>query len=124
MQVIRKHEEPVSSSSIFAQYKVFEEARRQGIKVLLDGQGADELLGGYSRYKIWFLQELWRKGKYAIFAKERAAFNRQEEELTWSSINIASAWFPAAARLALEQRAQRTIFQNNDLHPEIGRAHV
>jgi asparagine synthase (glutamine-hydrolysing) len=40
-------DEPYGSTSIFAQWSVFEEAKRCGIKVMLDGQGADEQLAGY-----------------------------------------------------------------------------
>ena len=40
-------DEPFGSTSIFAQWCVFEEARRVGVKVMLDGQGADEQLAGY-----------------------------------------------------------------------------
>ncbi|KAB0675909.1 asparagine synthase (glutamine-hydrolyzing) [Aureimonas leprariae] len=40
-------DEPFGSSSIFAQWCVFEEAKRAGVKVMLDGQGADEQLAGY-----------------------------------------------------------------------------
>ncbi len=39
--------EPFSSSRIFAQYKVFEAARKRGVKVVLEGQGGDELFAGY-----------------------------------------------------------------------------
>jgi asparagine synthase (glutamine-hydrolysing) len=45
--LVRDHEEPVGSLSIYAQWCVNREAREQGIVVLLDGQGADELFGGY-----------------------------------------------------------------------------
>jgi asparagine synthase (glutamine-hydrolysing) len=40
-------DEPFGSSSIVAQYFVMELAHEHGIKVLLDGQGADEMLAGY-----------------------------------------------------------------------------
>ena len=56
-------EEPFGSASIFAQYKVFELARHHDVKVLLDGQGADETLAGYHKYYKWYWQELFRKRK-------------------------------------------------------------
>jgi asparagine synthase (glutamine-hydrolysing) len=40
-------DEPFGSTSIYAQWCVFERARQEGIKVMLDGQGADEQLAGY-----------------------------------------------------------------------------
>jgi len=42
--------EPFGSTSIYAQYRVFKLAREAGVTVTLDGQGADELLGGYFGY--------------------------------------------------------------------------
>lgn len=42
--------EPFGSTSIYAQYRVFKLARECGITVTLDGQGADELCGGYVGY--------------------------------------------------------------------------
>ncbi|MCE9599619.1 MAG: asparagine synthase (glutamine-hydrolyzing) [Spirochaetia bacterium] len=51
-------DEPFVSTSIMAQWFVFEEARRLNIPVMLDGQGADEQLAGYSKYEGPFLLEL------------------------------------------------------------------
>lgn len=45
--IIRAQDEPYGSTSIHAQYHVFKAARDLGLKVMLDGQGADEILGGY-----------------------------------------------------------------------------
>jgi len=42
------HEEPVGSLSVYAQWRVNAAAREAGVVVLLDGQGADELFGGYA----------------------------------------------------------------------------
>jgi len=40
-------DEPFESTSVYAQWEVFKLAGQTGMKVLLDGQGADEILGGY-----------------------------------------------------------------------------
>jgi asparagine synthase (glutamine-hydrolysing) len=55
-------DEPFLSTSIFAQWCVMRLARARGITVLLDGQGADEQLGGYLPY-ILFLEELVHRGQ-------------------------------------------------------------
>ena len=44
----RAQDEPFGSTSIVAQYHVMRIAHEAGVKVLLDGQGADELLAGTS----------------------------------------------------------------------------
>lgn len=49
--LISLHDEPFGSTSIYAQHRVFKLAQQQAIKVMLDGQGADELLAGYSFYR-------------------------------------------------------------------------
>ena len=56
--------EPFGSSSILAQYKVFETAKKHGIKVILDGQGADELLAGYNGYVDSYSLSLINNSKY------------------------------------------------------------
>jgi asparagine synthase (glutamine-hydrolysing) len=45
--LVRDQEEPFGSTSIYAQWRVMRAAREAGVVVLLDGQGADELFGGY-----------------------------------------------------------------------------
>lgn len=45
--LVRAQGEPFGTASIYAQYRVFKMARAAGVPVTLDGQGADEMLGGY-----------------------------------------------------------------------------
>lgn len=42
--------EPFGSTSIYAQFRVFQLAKEAGVTVTLDGQGADEMLAGYNGY--------------------------------------------------------------------------
>jgi asparagine synthase (glutamine-hydrolysing) len=49
-RLMRAHDQPVASSSIYAQFRVFERAKQEGVTVMLDGQGADELLAGYRAF--------------------------------------------------------------------------
>ncbi|MBL8589814.1 MAG: asparagine synthase (glutamine-hydrolyzing) [Methylobacteriaceae bacterium] len=57
-------DEPFGSTSIFAQWCVFEEARRVGVKVMLDGQGADEQLAGYHSGFHYYLASLTKQGRF------------------------------------------------------------
>jgi asparagine synthase (glutamine-hydrolysing) len=57
------NELPVSSTSQFAQWTVFESAKDAGVTVLLDGQGSDELLGGYEQYFRDYLAALRADGQ-------------------------------------------------------------
>ena len=50
--------EPFGSLSIYAQHRVMQLAAGSGIKVMLDGQGADELFAGYRPYLARRLSEL------------------------------------------------------------------
>jgi asparagine synthase (glutamine-hydrolysing) len=59
--LLRKQDEPFVTLSLYAQYRVFKEAGISGIKVMLDGQGADELLGGYTPYQVNRLASLLHK---------------------------------------------------------------
>lgn len=43
---------PFTSSSSFSQYKVMELISKSSVKVTLDGQGADELFGGYAPHYV------------------------------------------------------------------------
>ena len=46
-RLVWHQDEPFVSTSIYAQWTVFKAAAEQGLTVMLDGQGADEIFGGY-----------------------------------------------------------------------------
>ena len=52
------------------QYRVFRLAKENGIKVLLDGQGADEMLAGYQRYFKDYLKDIAREQGYLKAIRE------------------------------------------------------
>ena len=63
-------DEPYQSQSAFLGYHVFEEARKNKVIVLLNGQGADEYLSGYFNYRLLRHKKLVKKLKLFKLYKE------------------------------------------------------
>jgi asparagine synthase (glutamine-hydrolysing) len=61
LDFIRTQEEPIISSGPYAQYQVMREATKH-VTVLLDGQGADEMMAGYIPYYFVYLRQLRAQG--------------------------------------------------------------
>lgn len=55
-RMLYHQDQPILSASHFAEYGVFEAARAHRLVVMLDGQGADEYLAGYSDFFPAFLR--------------------------------------------------------------------
>lgn len=80
--------EPFGSTSIYAQYRVFQLARENGVTVTLDGQGADEILAGYSGYPGQRLHSLIDEGRFGE---------------AWAFLNSWSRW-PGRSRIIAVKR--------------------
>jgi asparagine synthase (glutamine-hydrolysing) len=64
-KIVYIQDEPISGTSVYAQFRIFQLAKQNGIKVTLNGQGADELFAGYAPYKSSMLASIVkRKGIY------------------------------------------------------------
>ncbi|HEX8617378.1 MAG TPA: asparagine synthase C-terminal domain-containing protein, partial [Thermoanaerobaculia bacterium] len=79
-------EEPVASSGAYSPYCVARLARDAGVKVLLDGQGADELLAGYRKFILVYIRQLAKARRYGKAAREAAAFFSSPEILRTSRL--------------------------------------
>lgn len=57
---------PFGSSSTFSQYKVMELIHSKNVKVTLDGQGADELFGGYANHFTNFITHAFKTFSFSV----------------------------------------------------------
>jgi len=110
-------EEPFGTASAYAQYKVFELAKQHNVKVLLDGQGADEALAGYSKYYKWYWQELFQKRKL-VKSKELKAAKEMGVEEKFTLKNIIAALVPDIASVILERQYLVNALRHEDLNKE------
>ena len=111
-------EEPFQSSSIYAQFKVFELAKQQQVKVLLDGQGADETLAGYHKYIQWYLQEVLSRHKLGAAQKEKKALQKNNIPFTLNLKNYFAAFLPMHAAMQLEKREYLKTIHQPDINPD------
>ena len=107
----------ISSASAYAQFAVFKRAKETGTVVLLDGQGADEVLGGYNKYIHWGLQELYR-GPGKNFTDAFTKFRNNKISFDWSWKNKIAAYQPSLTAFALKEREsnqiKKALFLNKD----------
>jgi asparagine synthase (glutamine-hydrolysing) len=108
--LIAGQDQPFGSTSIYAQYRVFALARDNGIKVMLDGQGADEMFAGYRPYLAARAVSLLREGAVCeAWSLLRNAAQLPGETLGRSLVRIAAGLAPSSAisfALALRGRAR------------------
>ena len=69
-ELIWMHDEPYQSQSPFLAYNVFKLVKENDVKVLLNGQGADEYLGGYGQFMYVKLIKKFRAFKWLEVYKE------------------------------------------------------
>ncbi len=69
-RLITIQDEPFGSTSIFAQYTVFKKIAETNVKVVLDGQGADEAFAGYVGFIEIYLDSLLKQGNHFNYLKE------------------------------------------------------
>jgi asparagine synthase (glutamine-hydrolysing) len=95
------NELPVGSSSQYAQWCVFRLAKQHGVTVLLDGQGADELLGGYEQYFRNYLRSLVQAGDAVKALAEEPLIRKRYPAALDDAAGVWKARLPFGLRRAL-----------------------
>ena len=116
-------EEPFGTGSVTAQYAVMQLAKENNVTVLLDGQGADELLAGYSYlFYHFFLEQArynplnFRKEMKAFKSLYGAPFNKGY--LFWLY-----AYVPALYNLFIRVKYSSSLSKNNYLDKQYIKSH-
>jgi asparagine synthase (glutamine-hydrolysing) len=112
-------DEPFGSSSIYAQWNVFRLASIQHIKVMLDGQGADEYLAGYHSFFGPHLHSLFRTLQWHLLIKEIGAM-RRIHGYSYKAIaeHFANSAFPEWIKDKLRLVVKRTVARPNWINIE------
>lgn len=102
---------PFGSTSIYAQYRVMRLARDNGVKVVLDGQGADELFTGYAPYYRAFYAQLLASGDFSRILSELRNMGNAPLRPRMLFASLMKLYLlrhlPATLRKAAQQRGSR-----------------
>jgi asparagine synthase (glutamine-hydrolysing) len=91
--ITRFQDEPLNNASLFSQSRVFRAAREHGLKVMVDGQGGDELLASYPQFFGPYLLGLLKGLKIPAFFAESAHF-RKDHGWDWhNTLHSLALWF-------------------------------
>jgi len=85
-RMVGRMAEPFTSLSMFAQYKVMERAGELGLKVMLDGQGGDEVYMGYARVAEGVMTEHLARGRLRSFVREWIGMRDHHSVPLWRSL--------------------------------------
>lgn len=94
--LIFHQDEPVGSPGAYPQWCVMEDARNNGVPVILGGQGGDESLCGYQKYQFFYWWHLLRKGN-PKFLLESFQWLRQGTSSRWN-FSALSRYLPGPFR--------------------------
>ena len=105
--IVRTQDEPFGSTSIVAQWFVMRAAKDAGLKVMLDGQGADETLAGYHGYFGPFFADLLRSGQLRELGAELRAYRALHGAgVATTAEALARPFLPERVRWAARGRAR------------------
>jgi len=85
--ILHHQDEPFGGPSVYAQWEVMRQASKH-VKVVLDGQGGDEVFAGYRDYRMSFLANLFAKRRIGALVTE-----------LWSTIRLTNGFRKAVAEL-------------------------
>ncbi len=104
-RLVWHQDEPFGSTSIFAQWMVMQDAAQHGVKVLLDGQGADELLAGYHGFFGARFADLIAGCRWKTLVREWLAYRRLHGAMPPQiAANFVRAFVPAPLVRRLRSR--------------------
>ncbi len=77
-EIFYYNEEPLRSLAVYSQYLLYKSIKdNSNIKVVLNGQGADEMFGGYTGHYRLLFYHLIKKGKILRFLKEMNLYRKK-----------------------------------------------
>jgi asparagine synthase (glutamine-hydrolysing) len=107
-KVLWHNDEPMPSFSVIAHYMLMSKAHENDIKVILSGQGGDELLAGYQKYYIFYIIQLFKERQYLSFFREGFYYLFNSGLIKQFSIKEANRYLPSFLKSKINKTDVRT----------------
>ena len=107
--------EPFSGLSMFAQFKVMEAASTHGLKVMLDGQGGDEVYVGYPRVARLILNDYLKRRAFGSAWDEVKGLHNNNTSLSYGQLLLFNLYFDHPALMKLYNMRIMRKYVNPDL---------
>lgn len=92
-EMIHHMEEPLRSISTYSQWCLMKGVKECGVTVLLEGQGADELLGGYHWYYNDYFHDLLSSFSLVKFLREVSCYSKyHKNKPAYIVLNVFKSW--------------------------------
>lgn len=125
-QILWYHDEPVHSMTALIGFELFKLASTKGVKVILNGQGADETIAGYLHYfrNYWYTLLSEEKVSKALCEIKAYCNKRGGSWLVffWNSLRclyMSQLWYISAYRKLGLVRQYRTVQNNPWFTPQL-----
>lgn len=110
---------PVLGTGTFSHYLLMEKASKEGIKVVLDGVGGDELFSGYRHHFNIYMRDLWREGAYGQYLANLLAANTSfASRGSLLRARGRQLYFAFAEKYRKSLISQETVWEYQYLRPE------
>ena len=114
-EVVYTQEEPFAFMDVFMQYFVMKKAKEEGCTVMLDGQGGDETLLGYSKYYPAIYYSIFKKEGLLLACKSifNSRKNNAKMRVSWILKYTFGSFFPSIRKKYLKYKTSFMKKNNN-----------